>query len=244
MRKSSSGVTLLELLVAVSLFSLLSVGILTALRVGVNAMGTANTRLMENRRMAGAQQILEEEIAGFMPVVVDCLPEREDQPSVRLPFFQGDPQSMRFVSSFSLGEGWRGLAQVIELRVVPGASGKGVRLIMNEHPYTGSRSAGAFCLGTALDENLGVLAPLFRPIQVGPTSFVLADRLAACRFSYRQTLPLPVGERWVQRWIVRQWPEAVRIDMAPLEPDRVRIRPMPMVAPIRVNSEPGESYGS
>jgi len=65
-----AGVTLLELLLAVSLLGLLSAGILMALRVGANAMQKANARLIDNRRMNGVQRILEQEIAGFMPVVL------------------------------------------------------------------------------------------------------------------------------------------------------------------------------
>jgi prepilin-type N-terminal cleavage/methylation domain-containing protein len=240
--KRRAGVTLLELLLAVSLLSLLSAGILTALHVGVNATGKANNRLMDNRRMAGVARILEEQLAGFMPVVADCVPA-EDRPPARLPFFQGEPQSMRFVSSFSLGEGWRGFAQVLEYQVIPGEHGAGVRLVVNEHIYTGSRGAGAFCLGTARDPQLGVQVPQFRPIQVGPRSFVLADRLASCRFLYREAMPLPAGARWVDRWITPRWPSAVRIEMAPVEADAVRLQPLSLTAPIHVNAEPGTRYG-
>ena len=143
----SSGVTLLELLLAVSLLSLLSVGIVTTLRVGITAMEKANTRLMDNRRMAGVQRILEQQIAGFVPVMADCV-QGGEKPPFPLPFFQGEPQSMRLVSSFSLGEGWRGYAQVLEFQVIPGEKGVGVRLIVNEHLYSGPARAGAFCLGS------------------------------------------------------------------------------------------------
>jgi len=221
---------------------LLSVGILTALRVGVNALGKANTRLMDNRRLAGVQRILEDEIAGFMPVMATCMPDGE-RPPMPIPFFQGEPQSMRLVSSHSLGEGWRGMPQVLEFQVIPGERGAGVRLVVNEHLYTGPLSAGAFCLGTALDQQFGVQVPLFRPIVVGPYSFVLADRLAYCRFSYREVLPLPAGERWVERWITPRWPSAVRIDMAPIEAGAVGIQPLSISAPIRVTAEPGARYG-
>ena len=237
-REAAAGVTLLELLMAVSLLSLLSVGILTALRVGVNALGKANARLTDNHRMVGGQRILEQQIAGFVPVMARCVPE-DERPPVSLPFFQGEPQSMRFVSSFSLGEGWRGFAQVLEFQVIPGERGAGVRLVVNEHVFTGGLGAGAFCLGTAMDPELGVLAPRFRPIAIGPASFVLADRLAFCRFSYRDVLPAPPGARWVTRWIFPRWPTAVRIEMAPIEPDLASVQPMSMTAPIRINAEPG-----
>ena len=54
--RRESGTTLIEVLIAVTLLSLLSVGMLTAMRVGFMAFSKTNTRLMENRRAAGAQQ--------------------------------------------------------------------------------------------------------------------------------------------------------------------------------------------
>jgi hypothetical protein len=237
--RRETGVTLLELLLAVSLLSLLSTGMLMALHVGVNAMEKSNKRLMDNRRMAGTQRIIEQEIAGFIPVMADCVPDG-DRPPSSMPFFQGEPQSMRFVSSFSLGEGWRGYAQVLEFQVIAGEAGAGVRLVVNEQFYTGSRGAGAACMGYARDDQLGLMVPLFRPIAVGPRSFVLADRLAFCRFSFREELPVPPLERWTTRWIAQDWPSAVRIDMAPLEPGTARLQPMSLIAPVHINVAPGE----
>ena len=158
-----------------------------ALRVGVNAMEKANARLIDNRRMNGVQRILEQEIAGFMPVVATCLSE-DERPPTPLPFFQGEPESMRLVSTYSLSDAWRGYPQILEFQVIAGALGEGVRLVVNEHLYTGPPAAGVFCLGLRPDDQLGVSVPVFRPIAVGPGSFVLADRLAFCRFSYLERL--------------------------------------------------------
>jgi hypothetical protein len=239
--RSRAGVTLLELLLAVSLLALLSAGILTALHVAVGALGKANARLMDNRRLSGAQRILEQEIAGFVPVVAMCAAQREGPPEP-LPFFQGEPQSMRFVSTYSLSEGWRGYAQILEFEVAPGERGEGVRLVVNEHLYTGPLGAGAFCLGTADSPELGVRVPVFRPIQAGPNSFVLADRLAYCRFRFRETLPLPPRERWVEHWILPQWPSAVRIEMEPMAVDAVRIPLLSITAPMHINAAPRTQY--
>lgn len=239
--RGQHGVTLMELLIAVSLLSLLSVGLLTAMRVGLAAMEKTNSRLMDNRRVARAQRILEEQIAGFIPVVAECLPPVEG-PRTRMPFFQGEPQSMRFVSSHSLAEGARGYPRILEYRVIPIEDGRGVRLVVNEHLYTGPLGAGMFCLGQGHDPALGAQVPLFRPIEVGPASFVLADRLAYCHFWFREVLPPPAFERWVPRWVARQWPTAVRIEMAPLEPDRSKVQPMELIAPLRVTRIPMTDY--
>lgn len=56
------GVTLLEVLIAVTLLSLLSVAMVLAMRIGLNSYERAGTRLMDNRRVAGAQRILQDEI--------------------------------------------------------------------------------------------------------------------------------------------------------------------------------------
>src|SRR6516164_2777498 len=66
-KRSEAGMTLIEVLIAVVLFSMLSVGILEALRVGINAMERADDRLMQNRRAAYAERILRAELNGFMP---------------------------------------------------------------------------------------------------------------------------------------------------------------------------------
>ena len=80
-----SGVTLIEVMIAVSLLSLLSLGILTSLRVGMGALQRTDRRLMDNRRVAGAQRILEQQLAGFIPVVAVAVPP--SGPPVQGPVF-------------------------------------------------------------------------------------------------------------------------------------------------------------
>lgn len=236
-RRAESGVTLVELLIAVTLVSLLSVGILFAIRVGLNAMDKTNRRFISNRRVMGAQRILEQQIANFMPVMADCaIPNAAPQ---RSPFFQGEPESMRFVSSYSLEQSARGYARLLEFQVIPRDDVRGVRLIVNDFLYTGPRAAGQLCLGYAPDPVSGAQMLQFAPIQPGPYSFVLADRLAYCRLFYRQALPPPLFERWVQRWMVPEWPSAVRVEMAFAEPDSSGVQLMSMTVPVHVNRRPG-----
>ncbi len=240
-RGGRAGVTLIELLIAVSLLSLLSAGILMALHVGINAMEKADRRLIDNRRAAGAQRALEQQIAGLVPVAADCVPGPEQAP-IRVPFFEGSPSTMRFVSSYSLEEASRGYPRILEFQVIPGERGEGVRLVVNERLYTGPLSTGALCVGLGPGPVPGIVIPRFRPVETGPQSFVLADRLAYCRFSYLETPPPPDPDRWVPLWGLPQLPSAVRIDMAPLRPDPARLQPASLVAPIRVTRLPLGSY--
>jgi len=236
-----AGLTLIEVLLAVSLLSLLSVGMLMAIRLGFNAMHKTESRLMENRRVAGAQRILEQELGGFVPIRAIC-PAGLDTPETPFPFFEGQPQSMRLVSTYSLEEAWRGQPRVLELQVIPGAEGLGVRLIVNEYPYTGPASAGRSCIGVAGDPESGENLPQFLAIQPSPQSFILADKLASCRFYYLEPQDPPELQRWRPNWVRRRWPLGIRVEMAPLEDPHARLRPLTITAAIPINRSPDVVY--
>ena len=240
-RSTRAGFTLIEVLIAVTLVGLLSVGMIVAMHVGLNAMSRANAKLMLNRRVAGAQRILEQQVAGLMPVTADCATS-PDAPRTKIPFFQGEAQSMRFASTYSLQEAARGTARMLEYQVILGESGRGVRLIVNEGLYTGPRAAGDLCVGLAPDPVAGGIVPRFLPIEAGPASFVVADKLAVCRFSFRDPLPPERPPRWVLRWTKPYLPDAIRIEMAPLEPDSASLQPLPLTIPLRVTRLPLGQY--
>jgi len=209
----------MELLIAVTLFSLLSLGMMYAFRIGLMAYSKTQTRLMDNRRVAGAQRILEQQIQGLIPVVAKC-------GGANTAFFQGEPEAMRLVSAFSLQEASRGMAQILEIFVAPGENGRGVRLLVNEIPYAGPLAAGRLC--TAPGHYL--------PVSSSETSFVLADKLAYCRFTYLevplQVVPEPI---WGPLFKGTTWPRAVRIEMAPLDADPGRLQPITVTGLIRVH---------
>lgn len=240
-RHAQAGLTLIEVLLAITLLSMLSIGMLAAIRLGFDAQHNTNDRLMENRRIAGSQGALERQLAGFMPVKAVC-PPGLDSPARPFPFFEGQPQSMRLISMYSLQEAWRGRPYIDEFQVIPGADGVGVRLIVNEIPYTGPLTAGLACLGMAIDPESGATVPQFQPIQAGPQSFVLADKLAWCRFAYLEPAKPPVDQRWRPNWVLPQWPLAIRVEMAPLADNRARLRPLTVTAAVHVNRSPDITY--
>jgi len=241
-RRRSAGVTLMELLIAVTLVSLLSAGIVISLRVGLSAMNKADTRLMANRRVASVERILNQEISGIMPVVAECHPPG-DAPTVKIAFFQGEAASMRLTSTYSLQQGSRGQPMILEFQVIPGENNQGVRLVVNERLYGGPQEAGLTCLGVAPDPLTGVTGPRFLPISIGANSFVLADKLAYCRFSFREVVPAPPAVKWLAHWTEPQFlPDAVRIEMAPLTPDPGRLQPVSLTIPVHVTRRPLEPY--
>lgn len=243
-RRRDAGVTLIEMLIAVTLFSLLTVGMAIAMRVGLTAFAKTGDKLMENRRVAGAQRALQEELEGMVPIQAPCLGGGKESGGGRFVVFQAEEQSMRLVSTFSLQQGWRGQPQLLELFVIPGADGGGVRLVVNEIPFS-EFAAGQTCLGQFPDPVFQIAVPRFAPVVAMDHSFVLADKLAYCRFAYLGVGPdgpQPPAPIWRQHATGLGWPLAIRVEMAPLEANPSRLQPITVVAPMRVYRAPGIQY--
>ena len=243
MKRPQSGVTLIEVLIAVTLLSLLTLGMLFAMRIGLISLAKTDDKLMTNRRVAGAQRILEQELEGLMPVtLMSC--GKTIFPGGGPIFFQAEPQMVRLVSTFSLQQAWRGQPQILEMFVLPGDDGRGVRLVVNETPYSPT-TAGGTCLGVAPDAITGLPAGRFAPPQIAERTFVLADRLAYCRFAYLVKTnrgDQPSGPRWMAAAPGSMWPLAIRVEMAPLEPDPSLLQPVSVTAPLRVYRSPQIEY--
>ncbi|HEX5228138.1 MAG TPA: hypothetical protein VFW44_10530 [Bryobacteraceae bacterium] len=234
----SAGVTLIELLIATLLLSFISLGIVLTLRVALSGMTKSDTKLMANRRVSSVERILGQEIEGIMPVTANCQTASGESGGLHM-FFQGEEQTVRFASSYSLQQGERGIPMILEYQVIPGLDDQGVRLIVNEHWYTGPRGAGAYCISGGG----GAYGARFLPVAIGPDSFVLADKLAYCRFSFRDARQPGQTPVWLPRWEKSTMlPSAVRIEIAPLAPDLGRLQPVTLTIPVRVTRLPMEKY--
>ena len=228
-RRPDSGLTLIEVLVAISLLSLLSVSILTALRVGTAAWESANRNLMLDRRIATANAIFHAELEGVFPAWAEF-----ENPATRTQetflFFEGRPQSMRFVTSYSLEGGPRSGLRIVELQVVPGPKGR--RVLLNEQPYS-PRGAGRLINAVIRDRSASGITLQFLPILAQASSFVIADELEGCAFSYLGENMPNEPQRWTPVWPeVYRLPSAVSIQLAPKQ-NSPRLQPVTVTVPIR-----------
>ena len=145
---------------------------------------------------------------------------------------------MRFVTSYSLQDAWRGKPQIAVLQIIPGADGRGVRLIVNETPYTGPAQAGS--MFSSIDPDGAVH---FNSVAAGSQSFVLADRLAICRFTYLVPQAEPPFQVWKSEWFYqRQLPRGVRIEMSPLDGAPSDLHVSTVTVPLQINLKPGTFY--
>jgi prepilin-type N-terminal cleavage/methylation domain-containing protein len=240
-KNPEAGVTLIEILVAVTLLSLLSLGVLISMRLGLTTVDKTDARIVSNRRVIGARRILESEIGGFMFSMANFRP----QPLVvqQLLFLEAQPQRMRFVSSYSLEDASRGRPQIAVLQVIPGDRGEGVRLVLNEALYTGPDQTGRMITG--IEQIVGSANPLvhFSDSPASPQSFVLADRLAYCRFSYLEARPTPPLRVWRTDWVdQRRLPLGIRVEMTPLDPATTELQETTLTLPLIVSRLPGDTY--
>lgn len=244
--RSDAGFTLVEVLIASTLLMALTTGILLALRVGINAMDHADARLMHNRRVMAVERILEAQVSDIVPAMTTCQPKNNEDPGQSIAFFQGDAQTMRFITSYSLNDSSRGLPQLLEYQVIPGEHGEGVRLVVNENLYSGPLSARAFCSGTRVDDSTGATLPVFVPVHIGPGSFVIADKLSACHFEYLQPDKDLVKNPsiWVPHWTRPVLPDAIRVVMGPLDPEASQLPLLTLTVPISVNRDPSVAYAN
>jgi len=214
-------------------------------------MDKVDAHLVVNRRVVNARGIIENEINGFVFTMAAYVARPNEVQQV--PFMQTEPQSMRFVTSYSLEDGWRGRPQIAVLQVIPGEavpgdSRPGVRLIVNETLYTGPAQAGQNIAFVEQDATSGRQIVRFASVPPGPQSFVLADRLAFCRFWYLQPLREAPFQIWRPDWEqTRLLPLGIRIEMVPLEasssdhgPNGLHVTTV--TAPLSVTRTPGSFY--
>lgn len=217
------GFTLIELMIAITLVAALATGMMMAMRTSLLSMEKINGRLQYNRRVMGMERVLTRQIGGVMPVRDECGEAQE-------PVFLGGPSSLRLVSSYSMTEGARGYPQLDEFQVVQGE--EGVRLIVTEHRYSGPPSVQPYCGGA-----------LLTPPGEEPSSLILADRLASCRFSYRDQVPdqFP-SAKWLPVWDRNDLPGAVRIEMTPLDSSPALLPVMSVTVPVHITRQVRSPY--
>ena len=223
--RKQRGVTLLELMIAITLVAGLSTGMLMAMRTSLLTYEKTAKKLESNRRFVKAQQILSNQIAAVVPVQGAC-GGSDGQTIAGISFLSGLPDALRLVTSYSIAEGARGYPQIVEYRVLPGERGN-VRLVATEHPYTGPESINGFCQG----------AP-------GGTAYVLAENLAYCHFSYHEPYKAItfIETPWLPLWDKPLLPAGVRIEMRPAVPQSGGLSVMNVTVPIMVDRDPRLMY--
>lgn len=240
--RRDAGITLMEVLIAVTLLAILSVGMMLAMRIGISALWRTDQRLMDNRRVAGAQRIVEQQLEGLIPVMSPCLGAGGGEDGQKVAVFSGQPLTLTMVSAFSLQQAWRGRPQILQFFTMPSDNG-GIRLVVNETPYTGPKFAGQTCTGMEPAKDMPGFMGRFPQPAAGSSTFVLADRLRSVGFQYlKRSERVEDPTVWLPMWPRADWPLGIRIVMEPMDPNPARLQPVTITAPIYVYRTPGVQY--
>jgi general secretion pathway protein J len=230
MSRKQAGFTLIEMMIAISLVAAISAGLLTAMRNGMMILQKTQYRLQENRRALGIQDFIRRQIGGAMPVKGLCA--SKDQLALR-DIFRGDSKSMLLVSNESMTGGSRGSPRIALYQVNENRDGT-VRLEVTEHLYSGPSSATPYC-----DSDPRVIRTAANSAQ----PFVLLDKLAYCRFIYRElNQDTQFGRQLLDIWVQPLLPYTIRIELEPALNRDVRMPVGSITIPLFVSREPGAEY--
>lgn len=222
------GFTLMELLVSMTVISLLAVTILFGWRIAAGAWGRANELVEEQRRVAAIQQLLATQMAEMTPVTPW---RRQGNATV---FFQGERQTARFLSRYSLGSRSRSGLFRVEYRIADGNDGT-QQLVLKEIPVSNPNELGVLRIGSEPGPE-GVLLR-FAPFERTARTRVLLEELTEAHFEYyRPTRSLGPGG-WVSEWRAQgnELPRAMAIRFN-TRPVPNRLQPATIIAAIETFS--------
>lgn len=188
--RRAAGFTLLELLISITILSLLATIILFGWGIATSAWQKANSRLSQDRKVLATHHLLQQQMASMVPYRART--ERGGQEF----FFQGEPQAARFLSLYSLTGRARSGLYLIEYQVTEQAGGT-KQLLLNEFPLTSKEELGALITGAEASPRGRVLQ--FAPFKRGPQTVVLLEDLEECHFEYYSHRPPEPGV-WTDQW--------------------------------------------
>lgn len=191
-RQATAGFTLLELLVSITIVSLLATTILFGWRVASAAWQRANDRLQQQRTVLATHQLLQEQMASMVPYQARTAAGASEF------FFQGEAATARFVSRYALSHRARSGLYLIEYRIAEQSDGS-KQLLLNESPVGSREELGALLAGAEMIAAGRVLK--FQEFHQRPETLALLEGLQECRFEYYRPATASQPPGWTDRWV-------------------------------------------
>jgi len=215
------GVTLIELLVAISLMGMVSLGLLFGLRIATSAWQKGNTRLAAGRQVIAAADLFAEQIANARPRMIEWGPRDR---AVRFFYFEGAQDRLRFLTATSLAGRSRSGLWLVEYSFRRDEGGR-AKLVYNEWPFSVDADAAQMVQNISMDPSRNRMVIRFNPPASTPQTRDLYRDLEDCGFEY---LILRPGEepRWEPQW------ETTRPLLPPAVATRFRAREGRGIAPV------------
>ncbi|GEM_PF-3692430 len=193
-RRSQRGVTLVELLAAITLLGFVSLALLFAMRIGVNAWQHGDRRMAADRSVVAAADLISAQLGDARAHNVGWGPlERR----VSFLLFDGAADRLQFITHNSVAARERGGWWLAEYWFEHDARNN-CRLLYNEYPFQSDADAAAVVDQVGPGAN-GLLAVQYRAPRISANTRVLYTGIHDCAFEYLiepQDQPVYWGKFW------------------------------------------------
>jgi prepilin-type N-terminal cleavage/methylation domain-containing protein len=223
--RGESGLTLLELIIAITISGLVALAVTVSLRIGVRAWEKSQGMVLELRRQANAADLLPAQLGGgvMRMVEVELFNRRQ-----KMPFFFGDEARLVFLSTYSAAQHGRG-GMVVADYFAEQQPDRTWKLWLDEQPALDDEGLARWVAGSDTTGEGGEQLRL-KPFDTG-RAMLLFQGLAECRFEYlRETSATP---EWVAPWSLLTnpyVPSAIRLQLAQGASGAARLTPTPVYA--------------
>ena len=180
-RPADHGFTLMELLVSITLMSLVAVAIHSGFRLSLNSWEKSEKALQRQRTLQFLLDLITRQVGSMVPFYSR---QQLDGTPVDVLLFQGSGQGMRFVSSFSSEARAANGLRLVEYFLTDSPTGEGKALVMNETalPDSSELLGKVFSSFSRGEDNYVV--PVFGGFVPASNSVVLAQDLIEAHFEY------------------------------------------------------------
>jgi prepilin-type N-terminal cleavage/methylation domain-containing protein len=177
--RSQHGVTLIELLVAMTLMGFVSLGLVFTMRVGITAWQHGDARLAADRAVVAAGDLIATQLADARARYVGWM-----EPDHRTSFllFDGGADVLHFLTRYSVATRERGGSWLAEYWFERNARNE-CRLLYNEFPFRSDEDAAAVVAGITVDRE-GRQLVQYRAPHAGPNTRILYTGVHDCAFEY------------------------------------------------------------
>lgn len=222
--RAAAGITLLELMAAVTISGLVAVAVLTSARIGMRAWEKGQQSVLQLRRTTNVQDMVYLQLSNHLlrTVVVEFSNRRQP-----MPFFFAEEHRLVLLTSYSARESGRGGIVVADY-FAEQQPDQTWSLWLDERPALDGEQLAGWVEGTLQAQD--GLRPVLRQFQRA-NAVLLWKGLSECRFEYRATPPAQAD--WVSSWSLlarNRMPAAVALQVN-ADPEKWKgLPPVPVYA--------------
>jgi len=182
---AARGFTLMELLVSMTLMSILALAVFFGFRIGFNAWNKSENAMEKTRRVHIALDLLSRQIGSLVPCYTK---QKAEETPLDLPVYQGVTNGMRFVSTFSALYRGAGGARLVEYFLTPSADDQTITFWVNERELPGDTVLSDWMFASISRETDGSPLVAFKEFVRQPEAIPLIENLKTAEFRYLERL--------------------------------------------------------